>query len=129
MISGVFVSDGQLKEQKMSKLSITTKRSIKARNPHAGEFLQLDLIEPIGLSQNALARAIKVSPRRINEIIHGKRAITADTDVRLCRFFGYAPGFFLRWQMEFDLTEARESLGKVLDTIVPYKPPATKRAA
>jgi antitoxin HigA-1 len=115
MISGVFVSDGQLKEQKMSKLSITTKRSIKARNPHAGEFLQLDLIEPIGLSQNALARA--------------KRAITADTDVRLCRFFGYAPGFFLRWQMEFDLTEARESLGKVLDTIVPYKPPATKRAA
>ena len=80
-------------------------------NVHPGEVLLEDFMRPFGLSQNALARAIKVPPRRINELVHGKRAVTADTDLRLCRYFGLSEGLFLRLQVEFDLEEAKRRLG------------------
>lgn len=66
-------------------------------------MLLADFIEPMGLSQNSLARAIGVPPRRINEIVLGKRAITADTDLRLARYFGVSEGFWLGVQADYDL--------------------------
>lgn len=78
-----------------------------------------EFMEPLNLSQNALARAIGVPPRRINEIVLGKRAITADTDLRLSRYFGMSEGFFLGLQMDFELMESRRALGDTLDRIIP----------
>ena len=66
-----------------------------AYNPTPGEILLAELLAPLGLSRTALARAIGVPPRRINEIVLGKRAVTADTDLRLARYFGVSDGFFL----------------------------------
>ncbi|WP_378945976.1 HigA family addiction module antitoxin [Mesorhizobium sp. ANAO-SY3R2] len=100
----------------MSKLQITTE---ELHNPHAGEIMASEFMEPLGLSQNALARAIGVSPRRINEIVLGKRAITADTDLRLARYFGVSEGFFLGLQMDFELLERKRVLGDELNKIVP----------
>lgn len=101
----------------MSRSSITTADAIP--NPHPGEILALDFMEPMGWSQNALARAIQVSPRRINEIVKGQRAITADTDLRLARYFGVSEGMFLALQTEFDLMERKRELGPALNAIRP----------
>ena len=79
----------------MSKSSTTTTKSGLLHNPHPGEILLEEFLKPMGLSQNALARAVHVAPRRINEIVLGKRDITADTDLRLARYFGLSEGFFL----------------------------------
>jgi addiction module HigA family antidote len=76
-------------------------------------------MKPLGMSQNALARALKVSPRRINEIVHGKRALSADSDLRLGRYFNLHPGFFLGLQAQYDLMEQKRKLGKRLDEITP----------
>lgn len=76
-------------------------------NPHPGEILLEDFLRPMGLSQNALANAVHVPPRRINEIVLGKRAITADTDLRLARYFGMSEGFFLDLQTDYDLMQRR----------------------
>lgn len=73
----------------------------------------------MGLSQNALARAIHVPPRRINEIVLGKRDVTADTDLRLARYFGVSEGFFLGLQMDHDLMERRREIAGDLVTIEP----------
>jgi addiction module HigA family antidote len=78
-------------------------------NPHPGEILLEEFLGPMSLSQTALAKAINVPPRRINEIVHGKRSITADTSIRLGRYFGLAHGFFLGLQIDFDLMEAERS--------------------
>ena len=88
-------------------------------NPHAGEILFEEFLKPLGLSQTALARAVGVPPRRINEIVLGKRAVTADTDLRLARYFGLSEGFFLRLQTDFDLMEQRRKIGPRLKTIRP----------
>ncbi|MCB1535217.1 MAG: HigA family addiction module antidote protein [Rhodoblastus sp.] len=88
-------------------------------NPTPGEILAEEFLKPLGLSQNALARVIQVPPRRINEIVLGKRAITADTDLRLARYFGLSDGFFLGLQADYDLMERRREIGDVLQTIVP----------
>ena len=88
-------------------------------NPHAGELLLEEFLKPINLSQNALARAIDVAPRRINEIVLGKRAITADTDLRLARYFGMSEGFFLGLQADYDLMERKRALGDALEKIKP----------
>jgi antitoxin HigA-1 len=74
---------------------------------------------PLEFSQNALARAIGVSPRRINEIVLGKRAVTADTDLRLTRYFKLSEGFFLRLQMSYELRVRRRLLGDKPDFIKP----------
>jgi addiction module HigA family antidote len=73
----------------------------------------------MGLSQSALARAIRVPPRRINEIVLGKRAVTADTDLRLTRYFGLSEGFFLRLQADHDLMARRREIGEELGAISP----------
>jgi addiction module HigA family antidote len=88
-------------------------------NPHPGEILASEFLAPIGLSQSALARAIGVAPRRINEIVLGKRAVTADTDLRLARYFGLSDGFFLGLQNDFELMEQRRKLGDDLRKITP----------
>jgi len=104
----------------MSKLSTTTEEeNYLLHNPHAGEILKEEFLDPLGLSQNALARAIGVPPRRINEIIHGKRAVTADTDLRLARYFSMSEGFFLGLQIDYEIRERKRQLGDELDSIAP----------
>jgi len=88
-------------------------------NPHPGEVLMQDFLQPMELSQTALANAIKVAPRRINEIVLGKRAITADTDLRLARYFGLSEGFFLQLQTDHDLMARRRQIADQLKTIRP----------
>lgn len=87
--------------------------------PSPGEILLEDFLKPSGQSQNALARAIGVSPRRINEIVLGKRAITADTDLRLARYYKISEGIFLGLQADYELRIERRKLGDKLDFIVP----------
>ena len=97
----------------LKSLTATKKPASRALVPnlHPGEILLEEFLKPAGLSQNALARAIGVSPRRINEIVLGQRAITADTDLRLARYYGMSEGFFLGLQMDYDLMEQRRVLG------------------
>lgn len=102
----------------MLKSPTTTRDHI--HNPHAGEILLSEFLEPMKLSQSALARAVGVSPRRINEIVLGKRAVTADTDLRLARYFGVSEGFFLGLQHDFELLEQKRRLGDKLLKIQPY---------
>ena len=90
-------------------------------NPHPGEILLKDFLEPMRLSQSALARAIGVPPRRINEIVLGKRAVTSDTDLRLCRYFGLSDGIFLGLQMDYDLEETRRKSGDQIAKVRPRK--------
>ena len=78
-----------------------------------------EFLRPMDLSQTALARAIGVPPRRINEIVLGKRAVSADTDLRLARYFGVSEGFFLNLQIDHDLMERRRQIGPALRTIRP----------
>ena len=101
----------------MSKSSTITDDQLA--NPHAGEILLDEFLRPMGLSQSALARAIAVPPRRINEIVLGKRAVTADTDLRLARYFGVSEGFFLGLQAEYDLLQAKRGMGAKLAAITP----------
>jgi addiction module HigA family antidote len=101
----------------MSKSSMTTADLLP--NPTPGEILLQDFLQPMSLSQTALAREIGVSPRRINEIVLGKRTVTADTDLRLARYFGLSDGFFLRLQADHDLMARRREIGSVLKAIKP----------
>lgn len=100
----------------MSKSSTTTDH---LPNPHPGEILMEEFLGPMGLSQNALARSVGVPPRRINEIVLGKRAVTADTDLRLARYFGISEGFFLGLQADYDLLERRRQIAGDLKLIEP----------
>ena len=77
-------------------------------NIHPGEILIEEFLQPMDISQNAIARAINVSPRRINEIVHGKRAVTADTAIRLAKYFGTSEQFWTGLQADYDLEEARK---------------------
>ena len=79
-------------------------------NVHPDEVLLEEFLKLLGVSQNSLARAVSVPPRRINEIVHGKRSITADTAVRLSQFFGTSEKFWLGLQDDFDLEEARSKI-------------------
>lgn len=78
---------------------------------HPGEVLLADFLEPLGLSQYRLAQDISVSPRRINQIVHGKWALSADTALRLARYFGTTERFWLNLQARFDLDMQRDLLG------------------
>jgi addiction module HigA family antidote len=102
----------------MSKSSTTTPKTLL--NPHPGEILAQEFLQPMNLSQTALARAVGVPPRRINEIVQGKRAITADTDLRLARYFGVSEGMFLTLQADYELMERRRKIGAALNKIVPH---------
>jgi addiction module HigA family antidote len=103
----------------MSKSVTTTGGSRQLANPTPGAVLLEDFLKPLAMSQTALAGAIGVPPRRINEIVLGKRAVTADTDLRLARCWGLTPGFWLRLQIAHDLMERRRELGESLDFIKP----------
>src|SRR5919109_1590154 len=115
MISGASASDGRKPARRMSRSSTITAEQL--RNPHPGEILMEEFLRPMELSQTALARAIGVPPRRINEIVLGKRAMSADTDLRLARYFGVSDGFFLILQTDYDLMERRRQIGAVLRNI------------
>ena len=82
----------------------------KLPNIHPGEVLLEEFLNSMGISQNAMARAINVPPRRINEIVLAKRAITADTALRLAAFFGTSEGFWLGLQADFDLEQTRQTI-------------------
>ena len=89
-------------------------------NPHAGEILKEEFLKPLDISQNALAKAIKVPPNRIHAIIRGVRKITANTDLRLCKFFGLSDGYFLRLQVDYEIMETNRQMKTALQHIKSY---------
>jgi addiction module HigA family antidote len=95
------------------------------QNPHPGEILKTEFLDETGLSQNQLANAIGVPPNRIHAIVNGTRSVTADTDLRLSKFFGLSEGYFLRLQNGFDMLEAKRRVAKDVAKIKPYKAVAT----
>jgi addiction module HigA family antidote len=103
-------------DTRRSKSTTTTE---EIPNPTPGEVPLLDFIEPMGQTQNGLARAIGMPPRRINEIVLGKRAVTADTDLRLARYFGLSDGFWLGLQSDHDLLRQRRLIAVQLERIEP----------
>lgn len=88
--------------------------------PHIGEVLNQEFLEPLNISQNALAVAIGVPTNRINAIVRGQRGITADTDLRLTKYFGLTKGYFLRLQSNLELLEQEHKIEKELSNIVPF---------
>lgn len=91
------------------------------KNPHPGDILKYEFLMEIGMSQNALADAIGVPRNRIHAIINGARDITADTDLRLSKFFGLSEGYFLRLQNAYDTLEAKRKIAKQVAKIKPYQ--------
>jgi len=88
---------------------------------HIGKILFEEFMEPNNLSQNALARAISVAPSRITDIVNGRRGITADTDLRLARFFSLSEGYFLRLQEHIETTLTKQKISSELEKIIPLK--------
>ena len=86
---------------------------------HPGEILLEEFLRPLGVSQYRLARAVRVPARRINEIVHGQRRISADTALRLARFFGTSDRFWINLQSRYDLEAEKDRLGDALDAIRP----------
>ena len=86
-----------------------------------GEMLKAEFLEPLKLSQNALAQVIGVPSNRINGIVNGTRGITADTDLRLTRYFGLTEGFFLRYQDAVELVKDKQKIQVQLDNIIPFR--------
>ncbi|KPJ79521.1 MAG: XRE family transcriptional regulator [Gammaproteobacteria bacterium SG8_30] len=89
-----------------------------------GELLQEEFLDPMGITKYRLAKEIGVPAQRIGEIVAGRRAITADTDLRLCRFFGLSSGYWLRAQAAYDTEVAERRLGPELRKIRPWRQPA-----
>jgi addiction module HigA family antidote len=119
MISGESVLNGLIAMPMQWKLLTIIRRQImseeKLRPIHPGEVLLEEFLIPMDLSQNRLAMDIRVPARRINEIVHGKRRITADTALRLARYFGVSPQFWLGLQMDYDLDVAEDELADRLE--------------
>ena len=90
-------------------------RTEKMRPVHPGEILMEEFLTPMGISQYRLSRDISVPPRRINQIVHGTRSVTADTALRLGKYFGVSPQFWMNLQAHFDLERERDSLGDRLE--------------
>lgn len=89
--------------------------------PSPGEILLEEFLKPMGITQYRLAKEIGVSQRRIGEIVAGKRSVTADTGLRLSKFFGMSEGFWVGLQVDYDAAQAKEKLGKVLSQIKPWQ--------
>lgn len=89
----------------------------RLKNIHPGEILQKEFLIPMKISQNKIARDIKVAPIRINEIAHCKRSITADTSLRLSKYFGVSESFFLNLQKSYDLEESRKKIANKISDI------------
>ncbi len=92
------------------------------RNPHPGENLKEEFLAEIGLSQDQLAHGLGVPGNRIHAIVNGTRDITADADLRLCKFFRLSEGYFLRLQNAHDTLEAKREIESEIAKIEPYKP-------
>ncbi len=88
--------------------------------PHIGRILAEEFMEPLGITQNALAVAIGVPTNRINAIVRGQRGITADTDLRLTKYFGLSKGYFLRFQSNIELLEQGKKIENELSNIIPF---------
>lgn len=93
-----------------------------------GDILLEEFLKPMGISQYRLAKEIEVPAQRISEIVAGKRAVTADTDLRLCRFFGLSSGYWLRAQAAFDTEVAQREMGLVLRRIKPWTGGTARKA-
>lgn len=104
----------------MSNSSTTTEADL-IEPIHPGEILLVDFIEGFGITQNKLAVSIGVPPRRINEIVHGKRGITADTAIRLARYFGTSEEFWMNLQSNYELRIERRALQDTIATISPLE--------
>lgn len=91
------------------------------KNPHPGEVLLEEFLKPLHLSQNAMAHFLGVPANRINYLVRGLRGVTADTDLRLSRFFGLSPGYWLRLQNAYDLMEAQRENQDTIGAIEPYQ--------
>lgn len=119
MTNFVFALYGDKAKRFKLKLWITIEElsMTKLANVHPGDVLLKDFLEPMGISQNRLARDISVPPRRINEIILGKRTLTADTALRLSRYFGNTEKFWMGLQDDYDLEAARKDIDGVLKKI------------
>ena len=86
-----------------------------------GEMLEEEFLKPLGMTKYRLAKEIGVPPQRIGDIVSGKRSITADTDLRLCRFFSLSDGWWLRLQAQYDTIMAKDGLAEVLKNIQPWE--------
>ncbi|MDR3450271.1 MAG: HigA family addiction module antitoxin [Alphaproteobacteria bacterium] len=91
------------------------------RNPHPGEILKEEFLNEIGMSQNQLGHMLGVPANRIHAIVNGTRDVTADTDLRLCKFFGLSEGYFLRLQNAYDTMEAKREIAAQVRKIVPWR--------
>jgi antitoxin HigA-1 len=91
----------------------------KITHPTVSDFLRDELMAPLGLTQTAVAKAAGIPLARLNQILLGKRSISAETDLRLCRLFGLSDGYFLRWQTSQELAQAKDQLGTKLDRVKP----------
>lgn len=92
----------------------------KIKPVHPGEILNEDFLKPLGVTKYRLAKSIGVPAQRIGEIVAGRRAITADTDLRLCRYLGTSDGYWLRGQAQYDMEIARDALATELAKIESY---------
>ncbi|MYM19672.1 HigA family addiction module antidote protein [Brevibacterium sp. 5221] len=99
--------------------SLTTTETDRIKPIHPGEILLEDFIEGFGITQNKLAVSIEVPPRRINEIVHGKRGITADTAIRLARYFGTSDEFWMNLQSNYELRVERRAMRDKVAAITP----------
>lgn len=93
-----------------------------------GEILFEEFLKPLGLSQYRLAKEIGVPAQRISEIVAGKRSVTADTDLRLCRFFGLSNGYWLHAQAAYDTEVAERNIGPLLKSIKPWSEHSSQKA-
>ena len=93
----------------------------KVPYPHPGQILLEEFLKPMGITQYRLAKEIGVPQRRIGEIVAGKRGVTADTGLRLSRFFAMSEGFWIGLQVDYDAARAKESLAKTLVGIKPWR--------
>ena len=89
--------------------------------PTVGEVLALEFLQPMNISQNCLAKALGIPQNRISDIINGKRGISADTDLRLCKYFNLTDGYFAGLQMDFERIRAKRKLQSDLNKIIPLK--------
>jgi antitoxin HigA-1 len=120
MTNGRSASSGGKEVQKMSNSSTTTELDL-IEPIHPGEILMEDFIEGFGITQNKLAVSIGVPPRRINEIVHGKRGITADTALRLAKYFGTSAEMWMNLQSNYELRLERRALREQVEAIQPFQ--------
>jgi addiction module HigA family antidote len=98
---------------------MATQRKIPATHP--GDILRIEFLEPLGMSQSELARQLKVDKRRVNDVVKGRRAVTASTAVRLAAFFGTTAGFWMNMQKRYELDMAREEQEEAQREIQPFE--------